>query len=97
MGKVRFPEAPTSFPLPTKSRQSLGFFHATRTPPQAHSPFLPPTSQGNKTLAPGDAHRREQRKKEIAKNKAKRKEARDDALKSADVGTRRAAVEAGAA
>ena len=43
--------------------------------------------QGNKSLAPGDAHRREQKKKEIAKNKALRKTHRDETLKTADVGT----------
>jgi len=38
-----------------------------------------------KTLAPGDAHRREQRKKEVAKNKLKRKTQRDEALETASV------------
>eukprot|EP00740_Mantoniella_antarctica_P016588 CAMPEP_0181373738 /NCGR_PEP_ID=MMETSP1106-20121128/15571_1 /TAXON_ID=81844 /ORGANISM="Mantoniella antarctica, Strain SL-175" /LENGTH=241 /DNA_ID=CAMNT_0023491521 /DNA_START=76 /DNA_END=797 /DNA_ORIENTATION=- len=46
--------------------------------------------KGNKSLAPGDAFRREQKKKEIAKNKASRKTQRDETLKSTDVGTLKA-------
>ena len=47
-------------------------------------------SQGNKTLAPGDAYRRDQKKKQLAKNKAARKEAREDALQKSDIGSLRA-------
>ena len=42
-------------------------------------------SQGNKTLAPGDAYRREQKKKQLAKNKAARRK-REDALPKSDIG-----------
>ena len=55
----------------------------------ADAPPLARDSQGSKTLAPGDKYRREQRKKEVAKNKAQRKSARDDALKTADVASLR--------
>ena len=89
MGKVRFPEAPTSFPLPTKS--AILRVSSTRHAPASGS-LAPSPSYLAGQQDSGSWRRASQRaaEEEIAKNKAKRKEAREDALKSADVGTLRA-------